>query len=129
MTTAIQYRPTAVAAINVRDFKRSVDWFRETLGFEPEYVVEEIGWGELKTGVPGLTIGVSQVEMGPPPAEQSHAGATVTFAVTDVDAARARLEGMGVVFDGPTNEIPGMVKLATFFDPDGNAFMFSQSLG
>jgi hypothetical protein len=33
-----------------------------------------------------------------------------------------------VKFDGPTQEIPGMVKLATFFDPDGNAMMFFQDL-
>ena len=31
-------------------------------------------------------------------------------------------------FDGETNEIEGMVKLATFYDPDGNSFMLAQSL-
>jgi hypothetical protein len=33
-----------------------------------------------------------------------------------------------VRFDGPTIELPGMVKLATFFDPDGNPMMFYQDL-
>ena len=44
---------------------------------------------------------------------------TIVFSVVDIDAARASLEGQGVTSDGPTEEIPGMVKLATFLDPDG----------
>ena len=40
--------------------------------------------------------------------------------VKSVDAARATLEKAGVKFDGETREYPGMVRLATFFDPDGN---------
>lgn len=31
-------------------------------------------------------------------------------------------------FDGPTNEIAGMVKLATSFDPDSDALMFYEDL-
>ena len=38
----------------------------------------------------------------------------------DLDAARDALESKGVEFDGDTRTIEGMVKLATFFDPDGN---------
>ena len=33
-----------------------------------------------------------------------------------------------VRFDRPTRTIEGMVKLAKFFDPDGNRFMLYQSL-
>ena len=50
------------------------------------------------------------------------------FGVADIDAARVELEAKGVVFDGDTRELPGMVKLATFFDPDGNRYMLAQSL-
>ncbi|MBI5948734.1 MAG: VOC family protein [Chloroflexi bacterium] len=125
MSGAIAFQPTTVGAISVSDFKKSVDFFTKVLGFEVEYAVEEMGWGEIRTNVPGLTIGISQVEEG----AGGKGGATLTFAVADIDAARKRLEGAGVRFDGPTNEIPGMVKLATWFDPDGNTFMFSQSLG
>ena len=50
------------------------------------------------------------------------------FGVTDIDAARTEMEGKAVRFDGETQVIPGMVKLATFFDPDGNSYMLSQSL-
>jgi hypothetical protein len=48
--------------------------------------------------------------------------------VRDIDAARAHLEKHNVRFDGATRTIPGMVKLATFFDPDGHALMLYQSL-
>ena len=50
------------------------------------------------------------------------------FGVVDIDVARAELEGKGVRFDGDTIELPGMVKLASFFDPDGNRYMLAQSL-
>jgi CreA protein len=51
-----------------------------------------------------------------------------TWEVEDIDAARAALEAAGVRFDGDTDVNEGMVKLATFFDPDGNALMLSQTL-
>ena len=35
---------------------------------------------------------------------------------------------LDVKFDGPTQEIPGLVKLATFYDPDGNNYMLNESL-
>jgi predicted enzyme related to lactoylglutathione lyase len=124
MSNSITYRPTTVAALNVSDFKRSVAWYQEKLGFTLDYAVDEMGWGEMSTNVPGLTLGISQVETG----AGGPGGATLTFAVEDIAASRGALEKQGVRFDGPTQEIPGMVKLATFFDPDGNAFMFSQSL-
>ena len=44
------------------------------------------------------------------------------------ESARSALEAAGVKFDGPTQEIPEMVKLATFYDPDNNAFMLAQDL-
>ena len=56
-------------------------------------------------------------------------GATLVWGVGDVDAARRTLEAQGVRFDGPTRQLGEMVRLATFFDPDGNALMIYQSLG
>ena len=60
--------------------------------------------------------------------EHVAAGGKLTWGVKDIDAARTLLESKKVRFDGPTQEIPGMVKLATFFDPDGNPMMFYQDL-
>ncbi|WP_337870048.1 hypothetical protein [Meiothermus sp.] len=37
-------------------------------------------------------------------------------------------ESHRVEFRGPTQTIPGMVKLANFYDPDGNSFMLAETL-
>ena len=50
------------------------------------------------------------------------------FGVADIDSARARMEETGIPFDGPTDVIEGMVKTATFYDPDGNALMLAEDL-
>ncbi len=123
MANPIAYGTGVVAQVAVSDFQRAVKWYGEKLGFEPDYVVEEMGWGELKTFIPGLTIGLNKSDE----AKRSD-NVVLVMNVKDIEAARASLEGQGVAFDGPTEEIPGMVKLATFRDPDGNAFAFAQSL-
>lgn len=93
------------------------------LGFELLYHLEEMGWAELKSPVERVNVGLSQVEEHKP-----EGGSTLTFGVTDIDKARATLEELQVRFDGETLTIPEMVRLATFFDPDGNKLMLYQSL-
>ena len=70
-----------------------------------------------------VNVGLSQVEE-----PGGKGGATLTFGVTDLDAAKAALDAKGVRQDGPIQEIPGMVRLLTFYDPDDNALMFYQDL-
>ena len=41
---------------------------------------------------------------------------------------RAYLEGEGVRFKGDTSQVEDMVRLATFYDPDGNALMLAEQL-
>ncbi|MGP1273068.1 MAG: VOC family protein [Phycisphaerales bacterium] len=110
-------------ALRVADWRASADWFRDHLGFEMLYEVESIGWCELRTPSGDVSIGLSQVEHAAP-----NDSCVPTFTVGDIDAERSRLEGAGVRFDGPTMTIDGIARLATFFDPDGNPFMFAQSL-
>jgi CreA protein len=119
----IEYDGALAVAVNVSDLGRAVDWYRDALGFDVEARADEIGWVELTTPYPGVTLGLSQVEGDP-----RVGGITPTFGVRDLDAARAHLEAQDVRFDGDTIEIEGMVRLATFYDPDGNAFMLAQNL-
>ncbi len=108
-------------ALGVTDLDRSIEWYTRILGFTQQYRMDEIAWCELTSGVEKVTIGLSQVEEAP-----QGGGATLTFGVTDIEAAKAELDAAGVRQDGPISEIPGMVRLLTFFDPDGNALMFSE---
>jgi predicted enzyme related to lactoylglutathione lyase len=119
------YRAETTCAINVSDFARAAKWYEEVLGFQKLYDVPDMGWGEWATNVPGMTVGISEVQMDETPAG---GGATLTFSVNDIEKSRAWLEGKDVKFDGETREIPGLVKLATFFDPDGNTLMLAQGL-
>lgn len=120
------FKPELTLAIGVADFKRAADWYTSVLGLQQLYVVEDIGWGEFATPLAGANIGIQQAPAGEPAG--GNGGACITFSVEDIDAVRAELEGKGVVFDGPTSEIPGMVRLAGFRDPDGNALMLAQTL-
>ena len=125
MTThaPLEYVCLMTAALSVSDFDASIPWYREMLGFELIYRLESWGWCELKTGVPGVSLGLGETDE-----VKTAGGATLTFNVVDIVAARGYLEERGVRFDGETSEIEGMVKLATFYDPDGNSFMLAQSL-
>lgn len=111
-------------ALQCSNMKKSIDWYQEKLGFEEQYKMEEMGWCELKSPVARVNVGLSQVEK-----PEVKGGATLTFGVSDIDASRSKLEDQGVKFDGDTIVIPDMVKLATFYDLDGNKLMFYQDLG
>ncbi len=110
-------------ALGVRDLQASIAWYRDVLGFELLYEAGEMGWCELRTPVRKVNVGLSQIEN-----PEVRGGTTLTFGVQDVDQARARLAQQDVKFDGETQTVPGMVKLATFFDPDGNKLMLYQDL-
>ena len=84
----------------------------------------EAGWAEVSTPAEGVSIGLDQTDSD----VEGSGGSVPVFGVVDIEAARAELEAKGVKFAGDTVELPGMVKLATFFDPDGNRYMFAQSL-
>ena len=116
------YDGTITLSIPVQDLDASLAWFSDKLGFQEMFKVAEAGWAEVSTPAEGVTIGLNQG------AEGTGGGSTPVFGVEDIDAARAELEAKGVPFDGDTIELPGMVKLATFLDPDGNRYMFAQSL-
>ena len=105
------------------DLDKSIAWYGDVLGFEVIYKLDEMAWCEMKSPVDRVNVGLSQVED-----LKVEGGATLTFGVKDIDAARTQLEGRDVRFDGDTITIPDMVRLATFYDPDGNKLMLYQDL-
>jgi catechol 2,3-dioxygenase-like lactoylglutathione lyase family enzyme len=122
LTTPFEYDRQLVISVNVSNFDAAVEWYRQALGFEVTYRLDDYGWGEVRTPWGGVTIGLGQSE------ELKHGGTTPTFGVKDFDAARAHLESLGTWFDGDTYAVGDMVKHATFYDPDGNAWMLAQTL-
>jgi predicted enzyme related to lactoylglutathione lyase len=117
------YTPELTCSVSVLNLESAKQWYAEVLGFQHLYTMPEIGWSELATGIPGVNIGLSQVEN-----FEAKGGTVPVFGVKDISHARSQLERHHTKFDGETQTIPGMVKLATFFDPDGNPFMLSENL-
>jgi CreA protein len=121
MQTPIGYAEHLTISCSVSDLERAIAWYRDLLGFELIYKLEDMGWCELRTPWKGTSIGIGQSE------QPTVGGTTPVFGVKDIEAARAHLESNGVRFDGETQVIPDMVKLATFYDPDGNPWMLAES--
>lgn len=120
---AIAYDGGLTCSLGVTDLNRSLAWYRDLLGFTLLYRRDDIAWCELATGVQRVNVGLSErQEAG------GIGGATLTFGVEDIAAAKAALDAQGVRQDGDVVEIPGLVRLLTFFDPDDNALMFYQDL-
>lgn len=113
---------TITIAMSVKDRHKSADWYKEMLGFETIFHIDDAGWSEVQTNTKHVTLGLGE-HVQPAPGN-----CVPVFGIADLDAARAKLEGVGVRFDGPTDVIEGMVKTATFYDPDGNALMLAQNL-
>ena len=109
-------------AFSVSNRKETASWYEKHLGFKEVFSVDEAGWTEIATNTPGVTIGLGDAE------EIKASNTTPVFGVADCEKARTALEKAGIKFDGDTMEVPGMVKLATFFDPDGHPLMIAQDL-
>lgn len=118
----ISVENTITIALSVKDRHASAKWYGDMLGFELMYHADEAGWSEVATNTAGVTIGMGEHT------EPAPGNCVPVFGIADLDAARAKLEQANVKFDGPTDVVEGMVKTATFYDPDGNAMMLAQDL-
>ena len=118
----ISVNETITIALSVKDRHASADWYQAMLGFETIYHADEAGWSELRSNTEGVTIGLGEHT------EPAPGNSVPVFGIADLDSARAKLEGANVKFDGETDVVEGMVKTATFYDPDGNALMLAEDL-
>ena len=113
---------TITISLSVNDRHASATWYETMLGFETIFHADEAGWTELQTKTAGVTLGLGEHTKPQP------GNCVPVFGVDDLDTARKKLEQAKVKFDGETDVVEGMVKLATFYDPDGNALMIAQDL-
>jgi predicted enzyme related to lactoylglutathione lyase len=111
-----------VAWFSVNDFEQAKKFYGSVLGLNKTLEIEQ--WAEFAGGEGQAAIGVSAGVASIP----REPGATIVLRVDDIASERKRLESSGVKFDGKTEEIPGMVKLAAFRDPSGNRLQLCQVL-
>jgi CreA protein len=109
------YRPNVVLQLGVSDLDKAIDFYERVLGFKTTERRDDLKFAHIATNVPGLELGLSVGS-----ALKGTGAAIVNISVVDVASARKVLESRGVVFNGPTQIIPGKVALAGFRDPDGN---------
>lgn len=119
----LRYVPELTASVCVKNIDVSIAWYEKVLGFKLISRVDEIGWCELSTNMAGVTLGLAQTQ-----SIVQGGGATNVWGVADIDEAKAHLDAHGVEQDGDIQLAPDMVKMITFYDPDGNAMMFAQTL-
>ena len=110
-------------SVNVSDLEAAIAWYRRAFGFELIYKLDEYGWCELRTPLPGVSVGLGQADD-----PKVKGGTSPVWGVVDIAAARLHLESVGAEFEGETYEIEGMVRLAPFNDPDGNPWMIAEAL-
>jgi predicted enzyme related to lactoylglutathione lyase len=115
----ISYNGELNCGIPVSDLDRAVEWYSRVLGFSLRQRIDQLGFAILETGVPGVVVGLDTAEA----ARTGTRGVALTWGVTDIDAAREALAAAGVETE-PVREIPGVVRLLDFTDPDGNRHTF-----
>ncbi len=118
----VSLEDTITIALSVTDRHASAEWYHSILGFETIYHADEAGWSELQTKTTGVTIGLGEHTKPAP------GNCVPVFGIANLDVARNKLEQAKVKFDGETDVVEGMVKTATFYDPDGNALMLAEDL-
>ena len=110
MSTLIAYFMTEIRA---RDWRRSVAWYRDTLGCR--IVLEDaVGRFGLLEVVGGGRVAIKEASV----AGGARGAVRLVFEVADLDLWREALIVRGVAFDGPLASKEGYREL-TLADPDG----------
>ena len=117
--------PETITALEVKDLKASVAWYRANLGFGVHIDLSEMGWVELSTPTEHFMVGLGAAQPGVE--LRTNGGSAIVFGTTDIEGARTRLLERKVEV-GEVQEIPGIVRLLEFQDPDGNKLMLHQAV-
>lgn len=107
---------------NVSDIKVSKSFYEEKLSFECKMFDEEGGMVIMGSNTDHVEIGFSQAN------EVEPSSSSTVFTVDNIEETVEALKAKGVEFQGGIDVVPGMVKLATFADPDGHSLMLAEDL-
>lgn len=116
------YSGGLTCVVPVSDLARAIDWYSDRLGFRVDWQDDRMGFAELFAPVADVRVGLARM-----PDAAGAKGVTLTYGVYDIEAA-ARILAEGGTKTGPIEEIPELVKLMQFQDPDGNPLQLYQSL-
>ena len=111
-----------VSWFGVDDFESAKKFYGQVLGLNKTFEAQQ--WAEFATAPRGKRPSESRQTR----TRAKSPGATVVLDVNDVERERKRLESAGVKFEGKIEEIPGIVRIATFRDPFGNRLQLAQAL-
>lgn len=122
MERPFKLNQTMTIDVPVTNLAISKEWYLTTMGCQVIYEVPEYGYCFLSTPSADITIGMGQVEK-----FDVKGGCTPTWNCDNIAAGKSQLEAKGVRFDGPIRDL-GMVKLVTFYDPDGHPWMLAENV-
>ena len=105
----------------VSDLNAAKKFYGDVLGLKKTFEIE--GWCEFSHANGAASIGLNQMAAG-----DDEGGATVVLGVDELSRAQADLIKKGARFEGEVQEVPGVVRIATFRDPDGNRLQLCQTL-
>ena len=117
--SSLGFQGRAIISLPVSNLERSRRWYADMLGLQLERRLGEPPWCELKTPVPNLFLGLAEVD----PVRVGDA--VLTLAVRDVQAARRQLLEKGAEVSEAVH-VPGVARMVTLMDPDGNAVMLRE---
>lgn len=115
------YKQFDLVWVPVTDFEQAKTFYTDILELDLVLEDEDSKWAEFQVS-PGAKIAIHGVKV----TNASPIGAIV-LEVENMDKAELWLAGKGIKLSDK-EEIPGMVKLASFSDPDGNMIQLSQLL-
>lgn len=109
-----------VSWYQVKDLEAAKKFYGEVLGLKKTLEID--GWAEFSHADGAASIGLNQMS------SDDEGGATVVLRVDDVARSQTELKAKGVKFDGDIQEVPGVVRIATFRDPEGHRLQLCQVL-
>ena len=60
--TPFDYSQNLVISVGVSDLERAIEWYKDVLGLELVYKLDQYGWCEMSTATKHVTIGLGQTE-------------------------------------------------------------------
>lgn len=105
----------------VKDIDAAKKFYGDVLGLKK--TLDLGGWCEFSHSDGAASIGLNALREG-----DDERGATVVLRVDDLGRAQKELKTKGVKFEGEVHEVPGVVRIATFRDPEGNRLQLCQIL-